>query len=92
MDAITLFRRTWFFIDNPDDELKRHEWAHRQQQRMDGWKWYLKYGWWHMRHGYQHNPYEVTARMYESHGSTGAEWPLVIAIATWKVPRTKDVN
>lgn len=49
--------------DEVDDRLFRHEWEHVQQVYRDGWiKFYFKYIWYSIVHGYKNNPYEVMAR------------------------------
>ena len=68
MDAITLFQRSWFFIDNPDTGLLLHEAVHRHQQKAEGWRFYPKYLWETIRHGYEGNAYEVEARIAEMGG------------------------
>lgn len=45
------------------DRLFRHEMQHIYQVDKNGWlKFYIKYLWYSIRHGYQNNPYEVEAR------------------------------
>lgn len=49
--------------EDTSDRLFRHELEHIYQVNRDGWlKFYVRYLWWSLRHGYWNNPYEVDAR------------------------------
>jgi len=44
------------------DTLFRHEFEHVYQVLRDGWLvFYVKWLYWHFRHGYRDNPYEIDA-------------------------------
>lgn len=72
----------WMFFRenrfNTEDWLFRHEMEHIYQVEREGWlRFYIKYLWYSMRHGYQNNPYEIQARQAQ-------EQPLTTAERFWK--------
>lgn len=51
-------------IDN--ERLRKHEQAHwKQAQELGVLKFYSKYLWYNLRHGYRDNPMEIEARQAE---------------------------
>lgn len=51
-------------LDN--ERLQRHEQEHWRQYQANGtFKFYVKYLWYTLRHGYLNNPWEVQARAAE---------------------------
>lgn len=49
-----------------DDRVLRHERAHVEQWRRHGFLGFLlRYLWYHFRHGYRANPFEIEARRAE---------------------------
>ncbi len=66
MAAVTLFRRTFYFIDaRPFDSdftaIRLHEAVHRRQQAKQPLLFYPRYVWYAITRGYDHNPYEIEA-------------------------------
>lgn len=53
------------------ERLLRHELAHVRQWRAAPWTFAARYAWWHVRHGYRENPYEVEARKAETFDADG---------------------
>ena len=54
--------------------LRRHEIAHARQCARDGFvKFWARYTYWSIRHGYAKNPYEIEARAAENEET---QWPL----------------
>ncbi len=60
-DAITVFGRTLFLIDNPSPGLIAHEAMHRFQQNRDGWRYYRNYGLERLHKPYREISYEKEA-------------------------------
>jgi hypothetical protein len=48
-----------------NERLLRHERAHVEQFRREGWMFYVRYVWYNLRFGYRNNPYEIEARAAE---------------------------
>jgi hypothetical protein len=57
-------------IVHPDAQLSprllRHELTHVDQWRRQPWSFIWRYTWYHLRYGYQENPYELAARAAET--------------------------
>lgn len=60
-DGFTAFGRTVWFIPDPSPGLVAHEAMHRAQQKRDGVKFYVKYGYELIRYGYRGVGYEREA-------------------------------
>ncbi len=63
-------RGIYVLAEHIDSErLRRHEMAHwAQYQRMGLFKFYVRYVWLSLRHGYRNNPMEIEARAAELKG------------------------
>lgn len=60
-DGFTAFGRTWWFISDPSPGLVAHEALHVEQQKRDGWRFYVRYAWDFVRYGYRGVRYEREA-------------------------------
>jgi len=65
VDAITIAGTTYYWRGADDPALRAHEQKHREQQARDGFLFLPKYVAFHVRFGYDRNPYEVEAREAE---------------------------
>lgn len=68
----------WVFFktskEETSDALFRHELEHIYQVDREGWlKFYAKYIWYSIRHGYLNNPYEMEARWAQNKPLTPVE-------------------
>ena len=64
--AITLGSRVFTPLTNLSDATLRHEQVHMEQWRRHGLlRFPALYLWYHLRHGYEQNPFEVEARLVE---------------------------
>jgi len=71
----SLFNKKWNEQALADeDRIYRHELQHCYQVKQEGrLKFYGKYLWYQVRHGYTDNPYEVDARAHENEPLTPTE-------------------
>jgi hypothetical protein len=63
--AVTINQTTYYSgsENEVDAAWRRHEDKHKEQWRREGLiKFAVKYLWYHIRYGYQGNPFEVEAR------------------------------
>lgn len=63
--AITLFGNTYYSCPESEvyDQWRKHEDAHKQQQKKERFLFYPKYLYYNLRVGYADNPYEIDAKV-----------------------------